>query len=92
MAKWTDVTSYSRSDTERTPKTWELQLGSELRICVSRSINYSPNEWVMSARGVLDISQRVLKSKNITEAQAEALDYVRSAAASVLRSLDAVKS
>lgn len=41
--KWNDITSYSRSNKDRTPQTWEQQSG-RLRVCVTRK-HMIPGTW-----------------------------------------------
>lgn len=46
MAKWKDITSYSRGDKERKSTTWEIKLGS-YRLIITRGHRDYPNQWVM---------------------------------------------
>jgi hypothetical protein len=45
--KWKDISSFSKSDKSKTPKTFELQV-SGLKIAVHRHIHYSPDVWLLS--------------------------------------------
>lgn len=68
-SKWRDVSSWSKYDTDRTPKTWELTIG-RIKLCVTRSIYTATDEWLACCEPFL--SQHTLKSKEITEAKREA--------------------
>jgi len=70
--QWKDITSYSQGDTNRTPGSWEMSVGS-LRIVVTRHIDHDPTDWL------LDFSDRRLiwlKNKDIDKAKVEALKFV----------------
>ena len=70
MLAWKDETSYSRNETNRTPKTWVAKVGS-LRLYVTRHIDHGENDWLCSCDPFFDI--RMLESKEIDEAKAEAV-------------------
>ena len=72
---WKDITSYSRTDTERIPSVFEAKNG-HLSICVLNShVDYRP-EWVMHC-DVLRINTRHLPhAKTEDQAKKEALTVV----------------
>jgi hypothetical protein len=43
---WRDITSYSRNDETRTPRTWKL-VSKTMDITVTRHIHYLANEWAL---------------------------------------------
>lgn len=72
---WKDVSSWSRSDTVRTPKTWEAS-ASGMRIVITRHRDYPPDAWILRCSEVgLDLLQ--LMAVDLEEAQLEALGLVR---------------
>ncbi len=71
--KWSDATSYSRKDTDRTPRAWLAKAGA-LRIVVTRHCHHDPDVWTLSCDPFFET--RELKSKDIEKAKREALDLV----------------
>ena len=72
--EWKDVTTWSRSDIDRSiPKTWELRFGC-FRLSVSRHIHYPPTSWVASCQGMFQDIE--MGAKDINEAKYEALRLV----------------
>lgn len=69
--EWKDVTGYSRDDTERIPRTWEVMLGDD-RICVTRHVHHNPRAWCLNWRGVT----RAISHGTLDEAKGIALDLV----------------
>lgn len=67
--KWLDISSYSRTDTDRTPRSWLLDLKSVGRLVVTRHKDYAFDEWVIVFP---DGGKRVADSKNIDKARIEA--------------------
>lgn len=80
--KWVDVSSWSRDDKDRTPKTWELET-DELTICVTRT--YGLDGWWLVCHD-LRIGRRSLPD-NLESAQTAALDHVRGRLRAMLESL-----
>lgn len=80
---WKDISTYSRSDTDRTPRTWQCHAGG-LNIAVTRHIHY-PGDWLLQCVPWFD--NYVLKSKDIDAAKAEALALVRRQVEIVLNDL-----
>lgn len=75
MAKWNDISAHSRSETDRTPKTWEMKGPCGLRIVVTRHIHYPKDQWLLVCAGVVD-GQYELEAKDIMAAKREALTLV----------------
>lgn len=75
MAKpeWKDETSYSRADTDRTPRTWVLE-SKLLRVTVHRHIYY-PGKWLLSCERV-SVDTIPLESTEIDDAKREAVRVV----------------
>lgn len=82
-AKWTDITSRSRGETDSTPRTWETRIGT-LRLVVTRHIHHEPDDWVAVSE-IFD--KRQLTAKNIDDAKKEALELVREWCRAVMRDL-----
>lgn len=78
--KWKDISSYSRGDRDRTPHSWECKVAG-IRLVVTRHIHHDPSDWLVRC-GILP--ERVLKSKDIDDAKAEALAMLRSAAQQIV--------
>ena len=45
--RWKDITSFSETDKERMPRTWELSFGG-FRLIVTRHRAFAPDMWVMT--------------------------------------------
>jgi len=69
---WTDVSSWSRGETDRAePKAWEARIGM-FRLAVHRHIHYPPDTWLASCQP--DVFDKLeLKSKGVFEAKCEAV-------------------
>lgn len=74
MRKWEDVSSYSRSENDREPKTWVI-LANRIKITVTRHIDYPKDRWVLFSPPW--ISALVLESKNIDDAKKEAIKIIK---------------
>lgn len=74
--EWEDITSYSRGQTDRTPRSWSLGVGI-FRVVVSRWIHGDKDKWYLSCDPLAE--RRELKAKDIIAAQEEALDLLWSA-------------
>jgi hypothetical protein len=74
--QWKDVTSYSRDDKERIPSSFETRAG-DLRITVTRHIHYPPDVWLLSVAEYSRLNLIELRSRDLADAQAEALTLVR---------------
>lgn len=83
---WKDISSFSRSDKDRTPKTWEFK-GVGIRVIVTRNIHYAPDVWL--ARCEPYFSYIELKNKDIDAAKEEAMAIVKNCVRKALASLDA---
>lgn len=84
--KWKDISSYSRTDNARIPKTFEADVGG-LRIVVTRNIYCRPEEWALRCDPWFDM--HVVGTGSADEAKAAAVAVVRkqlTAVLSVLRS------
>jgi hypothetical protein len=64
---------YSRGQ-EKIPHTWKLQIG-DFTLVLHRHIHYEPDDWLMSFENV--INKKLLKSKDVEEAKAEALGIIK---------------
>jgi len=73
-APWNDVTTYSRNETVRIPRTWRADFG-RLRITVTRNIHYAPDVWVVTCHK-LGIEQE-LQATNLHAAATEAIEVVK---------------
>jgi hypothetical protein len=69
---WKNISSFSRSEINREPKTWFLDLG-KFSITVTRHKDYEPDVWLMRTELTSDY---VLDSKNIEAAKIEAISIV----------------
>lgn len=69
MAIWKDVSSFSKNDKVRTPRTFELAFGA-FRLVVTRHIHYADNVWLAKCDGLF--SERELRSVLAGDAKQEA--------------------
>lgn len=83
---WKDISSYSRNDKDRTPKTWEFA-GVGVRVVVTRHMDYSPDVWLARCEPYFSIVE--LKSKDIAAAKNEAMNLVKNCLRKALASLGA---
>jgi hypothetical protein len=73
---WKNTSSFSQNEKDRTPNEWTLKIpAAGLSICVHRHIHYPPDQWMFSCNR-LDISCKLLASKSIDDAKAEAVEIV----------------
>jgi len=75
LFKWRDVTSYSQTETDHTPRSWELKT-TQMRITVHKHQYYDPDQWLLSAYGTVSIDKHVLGSKDIALAKLDAIKTV----------------
>jgi hypothetical protein len=75
--QWTDETTFSRGETDRTPRVWVARFGP-LRLIVVKGHIYHPDNWVWVCRGIHD-GERELDAKTADEAKAEAVESLRKA-------------
>lgn len=85
-APWKNVTSYSQGDKERKPRTWEARFGA-LRIVVTRHMDYEKDQWVLRCHDLH--LERLLASKDVTEAACQAKAVVQAHLEQLLRDLSA---
>ena len=83
---WKNITSYSQSDKDRTPRTWEAAFG-KTRIVVTRHIDYEKDQWIMRCHALT--LERLLASKDINEAACQAKAIVQAHLEQMLRDLSA---
>jgi excinuclease UvrABC ATPase subunit len=83
--KWKDITSYSRSDADRTPRSYEAIAGA-VRVVVTRRIDLRPTDWLIEFGGG---GATVGGNVSAKVAQQEAEDRLRSYARRILESLGA---
>lgn len=69
---WMDISSYSRGDVDRPPKTVEIRF-KDLRIVVTRHID-APGKWILRCDPFYNM--HVLESTELEEAKREALERV----------------
>ena len=74
MLKWKDISSHAKGDTDRNPSSWIAKAG-KLSICVHRHIHYPGDTWLASCAPFFD--KKVLETKDIDTAKAEAIAMVR---------------
>lgn len=72
--KWKDISSYSKSDTDRAPRTWSLPAAG-LTIIVTRHLDFPADAWVMRCAPFCDNLQ--ISTGTVEEAKAAAVAYVR---------------
>jgi len=76
MIVWNDVSSWSRTETDRSqPKTWQAKVGV-FRLLVHRHVHYPPDIWLATCHPDL-FSQVELESKNADDAKLEAVKKLR---------------
>lgn len=83
---WTDDTSYSRDEKNRTPRAWMLRLTPDLRIWVGSDHVCHKGKWVLSCDPWFDA--KPLAAKTAGEAQTEALALVRGKLAAIAALID----
>jgi len=85
VPEWKDITSFSQGEKDRTPRTWQIQVG-RVRVVVTRHIHYSPTAWLLRCEnfGI----EEVLASSDIEDAKKEALATIRSILSGALAYLD----
>ena len=82
---WTDITSYSRTDKARIPRTWELRAGG-LRLVVTRHRDFLADSWVMQTYPSI-INYAPLGSHEVEAAKQEAIERTMSALEQMLDGL-----
>jgi hypothetical protein len=70
MKSWKDITTYSRGETERIPRIWEIE-ACGIRISVHRHIHYPKDTWLLTCLPFFDC--RELSSKDVELAKQEAI-------------------
>lgn len=78
--QWKDITSFSKSDTDRTPKTWQTTAG-DFRIVVTRHRDYAPDKWVLNCNPFFDAKELAATDIDLAKASAVALVQGRLSAA-----------
>jgi hypothetical protein len=81
---WTDITSYSQGDRDRTPRSWEARCGN-LRLIVTR--HHGLEGWFTTVNGFYSMAS--LGSTEIAEAKAEAIQRLKHELLSSLQALEA---
>jgi len=86
MIQWKDVSSWSRTETDRSePKSWEAKIGV-FRLTVHRHIHYPPDTWLASCQP--DVFDKLeLRSKKIDEAKGEAVAKLKVICADALKAI-----
>ena len=91
--KWEDASHYPKGNKRRAPSTWTLKATQDLRITVTRTNPYNPENWVMYCHPWfytynLEIPSAV---KNRDKAMSAAIALVRSRVAEALDALQRVE-
>lgn len=74
--KWEDITSYSRGDEKRKPKTFEIRFG-HFRTVLHWNTRWEPKEWLLSVYGMFEQESIGVKNyEDILLAQEKALLFV----------------
>jgi len=74
MIEWEDITSHSKGEKDRTPRTWKLTVASCLTIVVTRHTQYESHDWIMRCEPWF--SCHLLTSTRIEDAKREAAQKV----------------
>lgn len=74
MMKWEDITSHSRNQTDRSPRTWMLKAG-DLRIIVTRLHGCDQSKWFLRCYPFFDAEQLVPTDTEL--AKQSAVDLVK---------------
>jgi hypothetical protein len=82
--QWKDISSHSQRDTDRTPKTWALNVAG-LKVVVTRHIHHAPTDWVLTCEPWFE--QKVISNGTADEAKDAALVAIRSKLAAGLDAL-----
>ena len=82
---WKDTSSYSKSDKERIPKCFEVEFG-HFKLVVHRHIHYPQDVWLASCHPEL-FRHRELKSKDLAEAQCQAVAMLQVELENALREI-----
>lgn len=85
LNEWKDTTSFSRGETDRTPREWTLEAG-QLRLCVFRHRAIDPESWFASCHGFFDT--REMASSEIETAKEQAIQLLRDMLEDVVFDLD----
>ena len=88
--KWKDITSYTRSDADRKPHTWEAQINDHIRVVVLDNHRDYPGQWVFHCDAVGYDTQPLGEELVLKHAQRRALVTVRARLAAWLQ--DVVKA
>jgi len=72
---WEDITTYSRTDKERIPSTWELKLPSGLRICITNGHIHYRGTWVFHCHA-LGFNTIALKATSKEQAEKQSIEIV----------------
>lgn len=81
---WKDVSSYSKGDTDRSPRTVQLDVAG-LRVVVTRHIYHAPEDWVLNCEPWF--SQRKVGDGTLEDAKETALYLVRARLAGAVSAL-----
>lgn len=87
--QWKDISSFSQSDKERIPDTWEARPHRDLRIVVCRGHIRHRGKWVLHCRPWLECHELPNAFDDIEGAQAEALARVRGIVSGIAASIAA---
>lgn len=71
--KWEDVTTYTKSDKDRVPKSWEIRI-NDLRIVVTRHFYHDPTDWVLICEPFCE--RKVISRGSIDEAKRLAIQFI----------------
>lgn len=71
---WKDVSSFSKSDKDHTPRTWHARFGV-FGLVLTRHIHYAADAWIASCPEVF--AAKVMDSKEVHEAAAQAVGLLQ---------------
>jgi len=71
---WENISTYSKGDKERTPKSWRLKVG-DFYILIHRHIHYPKDMWLLSSEPFFDKYE--MPNKDIDECKMLAVDLVK---------------
>jgi len=87
MIQWTDASSWSRGEEDRSqPKAWQAKIGT-FRVLVHRHIHYPSNDWLASYEPRV-LPMIPLTSRDVEEAKREAVAKLKAVCEAVIKAID----
>lgn len=84
--EWKDVSTHSRGTSNREPNAWRISAGG-LSLTIHRHIYHKPDDWLMTFSPWYEA--KLLTSKEVGEAKAEALAKARAVINAAVDAFDA---